>query len=241
MNKNQAGFSVVEILVGCVLVGLIGLTGWYVRDNHQTKPVRNASKSSTQKAAAQATKKSVYKIPDGYKVYENIGVGMKLAYPQDWKLVVNEPTSCPFGDNLYDSQSCPLDILLSPPEYANDAGNAADSGLLEAVWYEGQNLADSITARNFELNKYSTDKATITKTDNFTANSYPTFYVRAVASGWTDNFWLMKAPNFYMRLTNRELNTEYNGGDGSIAKVRDYAKYTPTISQIVNTIAPLNQ
>ncbi len=48
MNKNQKGFSVVEILIGAVVIGLIGATGWYVWQNQQKNNTKsNASETVT--------------------------------------------------------------------------------------------------------------------------------------------------------------------------------------------------
>jgi prepilin-type N-terminal cleavage/methylation domain-containing protein len=54
MNKNQKGFSVVEILVVLVIIGLIGGVGWYVWQSKSKKAVTPNNSETAQTSKAQS-------------------------------------------------------------------------------------------------------------------------------------------------------------------------------------------
>lgn len=81
MKANQKGFSVVEILIVIVVVGLLGAVGWLVYDRQKNK-TDNKEVTSTQETqqttsnnSETATQESDYKTLDG----------VKYTVPTDWK------------------------------------------------------------------------------------------------------------------------------------------------------------
>ncbi len=68
MKINQKGFSVVEILIIIVIVGLLGAVGWLVYDRQKSKTVSvpNAQLAETANIE-QSTKESDYKTTEGIK------------------------------------------------------------------------------------------------------------------------------------------------------------------------------
>jgi prepilin-type N-terminal cleavage/methylation domain-containing protein len=80
MKANQKGFSVVEILIVTVIIGLLGAVGWlvYDRQNNKTPETSNTQASTTQK---EETPKQETKKPDpneGYLVVKEWGLRFKI-------------------------------------------------------------------------------------------------------------------------------------------------------------------
>lgn len=76
MNTNQKGFSVLEAIFIVVIIGLLGLVGWYVYDTQAHK----TSKSSPNNTQAQAN----VKTEEGDGTYRNDALGLSFSYPPRW-------------------------------------------------------------------------------------------------------------------------------------------------------------
>lgn len=81
MNKNQRGFSAVEMLVILVIVGFIGVAGFYVYSSRKDAASNRESNSSNQDAAEDEDKAATVK--DGYKAYEDSN--LSLQHPANWR------------------------------------------------------------------------------------------------------------------------------------------------------------
>jgi len=77
MKQNQKGFSVVEILIVIVVVGLIGTVGWLVYD-------RQKSKNNEQPKTTQV--EEIKKEPEASKLsdYKSDELGLSFSYPTEW-------------------------------------------------------------------------------------------------------------------------------------------------------------
>jgi len=91
MNKNQNGFSVVEVVLVILLVGIVGVTGWIVwrakqkSDNSLT--ANNLTQSTNKVSTTTNTSKPAkpgFILPAGWVWYENKDLGFKFAYPEVW-------------------------------------------------------------------------------------------------------------------------------------------------------------
>lgn len=80
-RKIQAGFGVVEIVCGLVVIALIGLVGWYVWNNNATH-LPNSQKS----AAAQTTVSTPVDKYQGWKAYCDDLRKACFKYPNDWTI-----------------------------------------------------------------------------------------------------------------------------------------------------------
>lgn len=75
MKKNQGGFSIVEVLLVFLAMGIIGAVGWYVYDS-QTSNDPSVSTQSGQ-PGAQNTMDSLVKYEDDFVSFD---------HPSDWKI-----------------------------------------------------------------------------------------------------------------------------------------------------------
>jgi len=97
MKTNQKGFSVVEVLVVIIIVGLLGTVGWlvYDRQKNKTDDTNTASQTTQQKTTTTQTTATVDPYA-GWKTttlqYEKI----TYQYPSSW--VVEDQTSQSFDD-----------------------------------------------------------------------------------------------------------------------------------------------
>jgi Tfp pilus assembly protein PilV len=87
MEKKQSGFSIVEILIIIVTVGLVGTVGWLVYDKQKSKDITSTQKQATETAVAASdtpariSEKSTTPAPnttEGYLVVKEWGVKIKL-------------------------------------------------------------------------------------------------------------------------------------------------------------------
>jgi type II secretory pathway pseudopilin PulG len=99
LKKNHKGFSVVEVLLLVIIIGIISLVGWYVWQAKQKKntsvqnpyPVSNVqddTSSANGEAVTQQPKEypketgtNVSKVPGKY---QNSVTGLTFDYPSDW-------------------------------------------------------------------------------------------------------------------------------------------------------------
>lgn len=77
MKTNQKGFSVVEILIVIVVVGLLGAVGWFVYD-------RQKSKTSEQPKTTQVEETKKETETPKLSEYKNDELGFSLSYPTEW-------------------------------------------------------------------------------------------------------------------------------------------------------------
>lgn len=81
MKINQKGFSVVEVLIVFIVLGLIGGAGWYVwKKNNDTKPANTQNSEQNKQTSNGPT-------PDEYtnwKTYTSTKGGFSFKYPNDW-------------------------------------------------------------------------------------------------------------------------------------------------------------
>lgn len=95
MNKNQKGFSVVEVLVMVIIVVLISAVGWLVYDRQSSKAdpaVTPTSTSSTQQnTAVEEQPKKVDETADWVK-YSNKSGAFSVNYPKNWVIAKDTPT-----------------------------------------------------------------------------------------------------------------------------------------------------
>lgn len=112
MKINQKGFSVVEILVVVVIVGLFGAVGWLVYDRqskNKTEPV------ATQTVTKKESNESATPVKDPYEgmtKYTNDKYGISFYHAKDWK-TEELPIDTPSG--------------LTPTEFAiNVKGNTTE-------------------------------------------------------------------------------------------------------------------
>lgn len=83
MRRNQNGFSVVEIIMAVVIVGLVGAVGWLYWTQAKNDTTSSAS------ANAVADKKSPKASPESavsMKTYQNKALGVAFSYPSTWTL-----------------------------------------------------------------------------------------------------------------------------------------------------------
>ncbi len=89
MKSNQKGFSVVEILIVIVVVGLIGTVGWLVNDRQKNnKSTETASNSNTATEQKETTKEEV-KAVDPYADWETADFELaeaRFKYPKSLKM-----------------------------------------------------------------------------------------------------------------------------------------------------------
>lgn len=91
--KESSGFSLIEAVVIIGIVAFMGGVGWYVWDSRQDKTQSAPTSASDQESSSENdSEETAYKIPDGYRYYENRDIGFKFAYPTDYKEVTTSAT-----------------------------------------------------------------------------------------------------------------------------------------------------
>jgi len=87
IRKNEAGFSVVEILVLLLVVVLIGVVGSFVYNSNHNKTTASLTTTAATKSATTAPTKTTTPTVDpynGWKLYCDAATGNCFKYPSDW-------------------------------------------------------------------------------------------------------------------------------------------------------------
>jgi hypothetical protein len=97
LQKNESGFSVVEIVLVLVVVGLIGTVGWLVYKNHHK--TTTASVATTKSTSTTTTPKTTPTNTVTYKTYSDSTAKASFMYPNTWTLsnikgLCDEPNGC---------------------------------------------------------------------------------------------------------------------------------------------------
>ena len=114
MKSNQKGFTIVEILIVIVIIGLVATVSWLVYDRQKN---RSISVSKVQPISSQEIKETPKqekeKVADpyeGWKTYSDVKLGYAFKYPAEWVV-----TPVNYGDKLgviyVDSPDIKLDEL----------------------------------------------------------------------------------------------------------------------------------
>ena len=101
LQKDQKGFSAVEVVLVLVIVALVGAIGFLVYKNqHKTKAAPVASTTTTKSTTTTPTK--TVTAPDpyaGWKTYTSpLNSGLSFKYPADWQFP-NPATTIPAPNN----------------------------------------------------------------------------------------------------------------------------------------------
>ena len=94
IQKNESGFSVVEVVLVVVIVALIGTVGWLVYKNHHKATVATVTTTSSSKPATTTTKTTTSATTQpastytGWKTYTSSEEGAGFKYPANWTATV---------------------------------------------------------------------------------------------------------------------------------------------------------
>lgn len=139
MKKNEKGFSIVEILIAFVLVGLIGTVGWLVYDRQKDIKPKDSSATNTsteqnstdKKANTEIPQEKTYtpEIPSGWVKMTDTTTSTQYAVPAGWadelkvaKFNVDEnihvgfgaPVWVRFASNVQAWQTIDIDVSGTP-------------------------------------------------------------------------------------------------------------------------------
>lgn len=150
MNKNQKGFSVVEVLVVVIIVGLIGAVGWLVYDRQKEPQDAAQNNQSTAQTPVEQTEASTEKDPyEGWKTYENSAPAFSFKYPGDWK--TKAETS---NDYKYINIESPDYVLkeASADQFCAQVTSGYKISVMYNAKYSNQNIiADTLKDTSFRV------------------------------------------------------------------------------------------
>lgn len=152
MNKNQRGFNIVEIVMGVVIIGLLGLVGYLFYSNIQTNNNQSAITKTTEQDTTRgedtASPTPEPNIADEAKTETktfNGGYGVNWVtfdYPADWKVALDAEADDIAGPS----------IIIKSPEYK----------VVRLTQSEGPSgnyiLLGTTRAYNASLSKYKKDQ-----------------------------------------------------------------------------------
>jgi hypothetical protein len=87
MHKNQKGFGHAGIILIIVVIGLVGLSGWFVWNKNKSadqKMTANTSQKDSAKGDEDDKTKAPYVKPENYTSYSKAELNFSLAYPTEW-------------------------------------------------------------------------------------------------------------------------------------------------------------
>jgi prepilin-type N-terminal cleavage/methylation domain-containing protein len=162
MKKNQKGFSVIEVLLVLVIIGLVVGIGWYTlnRNNHH----RSATNS------AQPTKAKTY--TDSSKLYT-------LSYPENW--IVKEAADCCEGAPK-DHTQVPRMVTFIPP------GKSDIHGYGVQIQADKTDALATLIERGWATNKHTPEAKNINGSDT----AYVKVSFNGDAENYVDHNYLIK-------------------------------------------------
>jgi len=117
MKQNQKGFSVVEILIVIVVVGLIGAVGWLVYDRQHSQNKQESSTTTTDNSkVTDATKPTPADKYADWATYKDEYVSFR--YPKNWTVSKQYTFADPYGALSIDIKA-PVDSTLTPADTNN--------------------------------------------------------------------------------------------------------------------------
>lgn len=108
MKKNENGFSVVEVLVVVVIVGLLAAVGWLVYDrqkNEQSSQAPATTQNTESKASSEQSKKD--ELREGFSKHAIGDTGVTLVYPSSWGEAKQTPST---GAGSYEVNGIALSV-----------------------------------------------------------------------------------------------------------------------------------
>lgn len=117
MKANQKGFSVVEILIVIVVVGLLGAVGWLVNDRQKTnnsQATQSEQKQETTKDEPTTQQSDEYA---GWKVHTDSKWKLEFKYPADWSVASRDFVNG--GNNT-------REITLKSPDFKSNTENVIE-------------------------------------------------------------------------------------------------------------------
>ena len=109
MKRNQSGFSIVEIILAIVVVGLAGMVGWMYMQNTSKSSETNNSTLIKNSNSQQGRVNPVKATPVTTNTYKSKSLNLAFDYPSTWTIAPNDREN--FYDTLYGDR-----ILVKSPE-----------------------------------------------------------------------------------------------------------------------------
>lgn len=104
MKVNKKGFSVVEILMVIVIIGLIGAVIWLVFNRQKTSTTDSNETGNTQQVTANETNESQEESEpnptEGWQTFKDSNGNFSFKYPSNWVFASN-PETCSEGLLLF--------------------------------------------------------------------------------------------------------------------------------------------
>lgn len=117
MKRNQKGFSVVEILIVIIVVGLIGTVVWVVYDRQGTnnsQATKSEQKQETKKDETTTQQPEEYA---GWKVHKDSNWKLEFKYPVDWSVASRDYING--GNNT-------REIILKSPDFKSNTASVIE-------------------------------------------------------------------------------------------------------------------
>lgn len=208
MKKQQSGFSAVEVVIAIVIVGLVGVAGWLVYEDHHktTTPVvltKQKTTSSTKATpAVDNTKTTSTQLPTG--AISKTGITGSYTYPNQYFSIA------------YPSEWVPAEVSIPPT--ASQPGilstivtitspNAAQAETASITVYKAITLSNALSYA-FQGNGTSVENS-----QSLTINGYSAMYQQNVISGsgsYTDDSYAV-TNNHYTVVFSFRVSQTYNG------------------------------
>lgn len=241
---NTYGFSMVEVAILILVVGLLGAAGYVVWGSKN--PDNNSPSQSTQDTVAPKSPTSednTYQVPSGYKLYENKQLGFKFAYPA----VYGDMMSQPEENGVMITKTAPLEIEYVP-------GVSAPSKFTVFTY---PSVSQEISSHKYEaMVKLVNDKWIVTKTNPVGVNKspvgseYKNTEGKTISSVTKGNLKIYKFVSAdegttsysYVFIANGMLHqlfipSYYNGTFGG-GPANDEAKFIEMVQQVSDSISP---
>lgn len=164
MRCSQKGFSIVEILIVILVIGLLGTAGWFVYA-HQKSKTSEISNTQTDTTHRKEVTQKVVTIPSDWQWFMGKDSTTKFAYPRSWGNLVEKTEAT---QDAYDTNSFIGRVTISSKK---DFLTQVPQGFVDYTWYKWDEDIDAL----------------VSAVDVNPPSDYNSFYVKPVTLGTTQD------------------------------------------------------
>jgi prepilin-type N-terminal cleavage/methylation domain-containing protein len=229
MKSNQKGFSVVEILIVIVVVGLLGAVGWQVYDRQKSE---TDSKNTTTQTSQQEQKQESPKAEtSSYTTLKLASEKVQFEIPKTWIVGKSNCIDSPGATPV-----CADGATITPPEKMPTIyGGGTEYFTIYANVYENK---DNKTAQRWFEDVYQGGSSSGNdKVSNEKINGYDTYYFRQIDTSYDEIRYICSANGKAVLVTARVSEKHFApDGSGKVDDSSDFTKYIPEIEKMAKTI-----
>jgi prepilin-type N-terminal cleavage/methylation domain-containing protein len=234
MKANQKGFSVVEILIVIMVVGLIGGAGWYVWQSKNKDKNTNTSDSSQSTSNKVDKKQEAPTSTSNLKTTNLASNKVSFSSPSSWEVASRDSSRAMSATVTLESLGI---ATLTPPEKLPTIYGGGTEYFTVGV-YVYKNTKNSSAKKWFETDYEGGYAGSSDKTSEQSINGYDTYYIRQINNSYDEIHYVFAAQGKIVMINARVSMTGYaSDGSGKVNAHADFTMYVPDIEAMAKSVS----